>query len=298
MNVVAANKSKIIADSKFSNYDKCINPYVGCQIGCSFCYVRFFVKDKNHEWGDFVRVREHIKDKLKPELEKLTSPKRFVIGTMVDPYMPLEAKHKITNKTLEILKTNQTNVEKVGIFTRSPLVLNDADTIKSLPQGRVHYTISLFDEDVIKKIEPITFTKKVRLEAIKQLKDKGVRVHVNLAPVIPVLSDHLTEWIADELAKIEPSEIFIDPLQAYGPSYTALKNAMQNVPAWSAAEKIITNKEKFETWKIEYQARWEKAWKPYVNKKTLPLYCDHVKHSRIDLRNGNSLNWDKYDDMP
>jgi hypothetical protein len=49
--VTVANKSKVITKSTFSGYDACINPYVGCEFGCSYCYVRFFTKDKNKPWG-------------------------------------------------------------------------------------------------------------------------------------------------------------------------------------------------------------------------------------------------------
>ena len=68
--VSVANIGAILTASKFNNYDLCINPYVGCQFGCTYCYVRWLVKDDEKEWGDFVRVRTHMADKLPRELDK------------------------------------------------------------------------------------------------------------------------------------------------------------------------------------------------------------------------------------
>ena len=119
--VTVAAKSNLIMPSLFNNYDLCINTYVGCEFGCKYCYVRFTVRDEQKDWGEFVRVREHTKDKLVKELNKgyvlvptgvrnpvldddgnptgktkvvkapmMLSESRLVIGTMTDPYQPAE----------------------------------------------------------------------------------------------------------------------------------------------------------------------------------------------------------------
>jgi len=84
LNIVEARKTNLIVKSGFSGYDHCLNPYVGCQFGCRYCYVRFFIKDKNHEWGEFVRVRSYIRDRLPTDLVAV-APTRLVLGTMTDP---------------------------------------------------------------------------------------------------------------------------------------------------------------------------------------------------------------------
>jgi DNA repair photolyase len=130
--VTVAPRTTLITKSGFSNYDLCLNPYVGCEFKCQYCYVRFFVKDSKAEWGDFVRVREHMITNLPKELLKgfvrVTDGKkkevgtdgtflrdedgkfifkqtyknlaitdsRLVIGTMTDPYQPKEVKYRIT----------------------------------------------------------------------------------------------------------------------------------------------------------------------------------------------------------
>ena len=148
-----ARRSTIVTKSMFSGYDLCINPYVGCEFGCSYCYVRFTVKDDNHEWGEFVRVRAHMADKLPKELDKgnfriqdgtvpvldddgkqertpagkprkrslyktmAMSDARLVLGTMTDPYQPAEKRHRITRTALELITEHPNQFKKVGIFT-------------------------------------------------------------------------------------------------------------------------------------------------------------------------------------
>lgn len=295
MHETVANRGRLITSSAFSNYDHCLNTYVGCGFGCKYCYVRFFVKDKEHEWGQFVRLREHVRDKLPKELASI-GPIRLAVGTMTDPYQPVEKKHRLTRQMLEHIKEIPNDIQKVGIFTRSPIVLDDAELIAEMPKGRVHYTVSMYDDDVTRKIEPVCIKIDTRFKAIKELKEKGVRVHINLAPVIPVLSDHLTEEFAQRCAEIEPAEIFIDPLQPYGPSFKAIDDTMSGIEGWEEAKEIIRDKKAFREWKQEYHERWKKAWEPHKNLKVLPLYCDHVSHRRTDLRNDNELGWDTYDD--
>ena len=59
--VSMANKgSRVITTTKFKNYDVCLNPYVGCQFGCKYCYVRFFVKDDEKPWGERAGLRIRV----------------------------------------------------------------------------------------------------------------------------------------------------------------------------------------------------------------------------------------------
>jgi DNA repair photolyase len=81
--VVEAAKGKLLSETGFRNYDFCLNTYVGCAFGCSYCYVRAYVRDSEHEWGEFVRLRLHVKTKLPKELPAVEG-KRLVLGTMIE----------------------------------------------------------------------------------------------------------------------------------------------------------------------------------------------------------------------
>lgn len=290
----ASKGSPLVIKTGFRGYDMCLNTYVGCQFGCKFCYVRFFVKDKDKEWGNFVRVRSHVKTKLKKQLEKVAGD-RLVIGTMCDPYQPIERKERITREALKLILAAKNPPRKVGIFTRSPIVLEDLDLIKKLPKARVHMSISPFPADIIRLLEPVGISTDRRIDTIKKLKDAGIRVHVNVAPSLPKLSDGLTDDLMFKLTKLEVDEFFVDPMQAYDQSFKATKEALKHLPIWQSVEDIVTDDEKYTDWKKQYKKDWFAAWDKYKNAVTLPIWSDHVHHTWVDMRNDKSMDPKTYD---
>lgn len=335
--VTVAPQTSIITKTGFSNYDVCLNSYVGCEFACEYCYVRFFIKDEKREWGDFVRVRHHLADNLPKELKKGTvktsdgrepaynkdgTPKldengrhatkprhqtraindlRLVLGTMTDPYQPVEAKYRITRTALQIL-TDQTNPQfkKVGIFTRSPLVLQDIDLIKKLPNPRIHFTVTPFPDEVTRVIEPKTAPAERRWQIIEKLLDAGIRVHVNIAPIMPILSEPLLEKWAERISKLPVAEYFVDPMQPYKESFQAFERACSKIPDldWNKIKTIMTDKDKYLDWKTDYRKRWETERNKHAhhNPQTLPIWCDHEYKTWIDMRTNTQMDNRNYGD--
>jgi len=291
-NETDAKRSKLIQHTGFKAYDICLNTYVGCEFGCSYCYVRFFVKDKNHAWGEFVRIRKYLTEKLPKELPP-EAGKRLVIGTMTDPYQPAERQHRITRSALEIIKSS--DLSKVGIFTRSPIVLDDIKLIQQLPKRRVHFTVSPYPDKFLKILEPIPVSINRRFEVIKELKDAGIRVHVNIAPAIPIISDPLVEEYATRLAEIGVDEFFVDPMQAYSDSYRSLGVELSKEPEWIEVNRIMSDEELFNEWKTEYYCRWLDIWSKIGNKNTLAIWSDHENKVWVEMITGESLDVKLYD---
>lgn len=289
MLLTVARKGKLVTESTFKGYDWCLNPYVGCQFGCRYCYVRFFIKDPARPWGEFVRRREHIADRLPKELPRLAG-QRLVLGTMTDPYQPEERKHRLTRTALELVAAAEEPLDKVGIFTRSPIVVDDAELIARLPRNRVHYSITPFTREIMVKIEQIPVQTRARWDAIKKLREAGVRVHVNVAPAIPVVSDSLTEEYCEALAGAGVSEFFVDPMQAYSESFEALRQSMAGDKDWPAVERVMTDKARYQAWKDQYRAGWESAWrKAGAPPGTLAIWCDHINRVWTDMVTGQAL---------
>ena len=355
--VQPASRTSLLTNTHFKGYDICMNPYVGCQFGCRYCYVRFFVTDDARaekeerpslDWGEFVRTRDFMADKLPKELQGHTSqyplnkdgtidksqrvhPKigflrlpigkvpvyddkgkiakraqayrelhisksRLVIGTMTDPYQPIERKKRITRTALELLKSAPFPLNKIGIFTRSPLVLDDLELIASLPRIRIHFSITPYDTKTIHMIEPIAVRTDRRFEVIKKLKEAGIRIHVNVAPAIPYLSDGLTEEFAQKLAEAKVDEFFVDPMQAYDQSFEATKAALQHDPRWPAIEGTMQNAESYDAWKEQFEKRWTKAWKQHGHPEARPIWCDHINHVWRNMNTGQDMDTNRYDD--
>jgi DNA repair photolyase len=292
--VTKARRGTLVVRSTFSNYDRCMNPYVGCQFGCKYCYVRFFIKDKEHDWGQFVRTRDHIHDKLIRELPKHAG-QRLVLGTMTDPYQPQEKKKELTRTALQVIAENG-QFSKVGIYTRSPLVLRDIDLIKQLPRGRVHFTITPFPREVLKKLEPIPVPTDARFKTVRKLKEAGIRVHVNVSPILPVWSEPYREPFLQQLSEIGVDEFFVDPMQPYKQSAEAVFEAVQDEPDWPKVRELLLDKERYNAWKDWQQELWPETWQRLNNDTTLAIWCDHERKVWINMKNGEQMDWTRYGD--
>ena len=164
-------------------YSYAINPYIGCQHSCSYCYARFMKRVTGHRepWGEFVDVKINAADLLRVETNKKKRGRVWISG-VCDPYQPLEAKYKLTRLCLEILAQNNW---PVIIQTRSPLVLRDIDVLKEAKDFEVGLSITTADEGIRKLFEPHAPPINDRIEALDALHKAGIRTYAMIAPILP-----------------------------------------------------------------------------------------------------------------
>lgn len=172
-----------------------INPYRGCEHGCSYCYAR-----PTHEYlgfGSGVDFESRIMVKTgAPRLlrETLMKPryevKAVTMSGVTDCYQPLEKKLRVTRGCLEVMAEFR---HPVAIITKNHLVTRDVDLLGELAKyqaSMVYVSITSLDADLAHKLEPRASSPKMRLEAVRLLRSAGVPVGVSLAPMIPGLNDH------------------------------------------------------------------------------------------------------------
>jgi DNA repair photolyase len=171
----------ILSQSKV--YPWVVNPYTGCQHGCSYCYARFMKRVTGHKepWGEFVDVKINAADLLRVEIQKKKRGRVWVSG-VCDPYQPLEAKYQLTRQCLEILARNNW---PVIIQTRSPLVLRDMDIIKDARDFEVGLSVTTADDSIRKLFEPQAPPIEDRIKALDELHRAGIRTYAMIAPVLP-----------------------------------------------------------------------------------------------------------------
>lgn len=164
-------------------YDYVINPYIGCQHGCSYCYARFMKRFSKHKeaWGDFVDVKINAAELLPEEVNKKKKGNVWISG-VCDPYQPLEEKYKITRQCLEILSRYHW---PVIIQTRSPLVLRDMDILKKTKDIEVGFSIGTADDKIREMFEPLAPNLKDRINALDKLHKAGIRTYAMIAPILP-----------------------------------------------------------------------------------------------------------------
>ncbi len=172
-----------------------LNPYRGCEHGCSYCYAR-----PGHEYlgmspGLDFETRILVKEDAPALLRRALlapgwQPQVIALSGVTDPYQPIERRLRITRRCLEVLAELR---NPVGLITKSALVTRDLDVLAELARHRaVRVTISVtsLDSDLSRRMEPRAAQPRARLAAITTLAAAGIPVSVNVAPVIPGLTDH------------------------------------------------------------------------------------------------------------
>jgi DNA repair photolyase len=202
-------------------FDASLNPYRGCEHGCSYCYAR-----PTHEYLglsaglDFERVILVKEDAPKLLERELRSPKwkpqTLMLSGITDPYQPVERHLRITRGCLALLRDFR---NPVSIITKNHLVTRDVDVLAELAAlgaARVHLSITTLDEELRRLLEPRTATAVRRLDALRILAEAGVPVGVAIAPVIPGLNDHEIPRIIEAAAAAGATSAFMIPLRLPG----------------------------------------------------------------------------------
>jgi DNA repair photolyase len=187
-------------DSPDLNFSQSINPYRGCEHGCSYCYARPTHAFLGHSPGLDFETKLYAKVNAAALLERELGNPRYVpkviaLGAVTDPYQPIEREHRLARAVLEVLDRTG---HPVGIVTKSALIVRDVDILARMAsRGLVKVAISIttLDRQIARKMEPRAPTPQRRLDAIKALSEAGVPVSVMVAPILPAITDSEVESI-------------------------------------------------------------------------------------------------------
>jgi len=196
--------------SKLPGLKYSLNPYLGCEHGCLYCYSRAIFRDRDMatNWGKFVKAKQNIVEILTNEIKR--KPRGIVgVSTVTDPYQPMESKMQLTRKCLDILAKHNFST---SIQTKSILVLRDIDIMKP-KKFDVGVTITTMDHDLARKLEPRSSPPDARAHVLEELAPRGFETWIFLGPIIPEINDS-KESIAQviEVAKKTKSKLIYDKL--------------------------------------------------------------------------------------
>jgi len=163
----------ILVKSQVADYT--VNPYVGCQHRCTYCYARFMKRFSGHKelWGEFVDVKINAPDLLRKEIHR-KPPGTVWISGVCDPYQPIERKYELTRKCLQILVDGGW---PITVQTKSPLVLRDIDLFRRSANIEVGLSIATADDDIRKLFEPNVPSIQARIQALGELHHAGIRTY-------------------------------------------------------------------------------------------------------------------------
>ena len=178
-----------------------INPYIGCEFGCTYCYAR-----DTHRWtmaraegaggeDDSFENRILVKIDAPTILRRTLDPTRIngapiVIGTATDPYQPAERRFRITRGLLESFLPHRGL--HLGIITKSPLITRDTDLLVQLAERHtvsIHISLAALEGRLVRRIEARSPAPHARLRALGRLAAAGLDVGLLVAPIVPGVTD-------------------------------------------------------------------------------------------------------------
>lgn len=218
---VTLEKAKVILTRNSSPdlpFDRSINPYRGCEHGCSYCYARPTHSYQGLSPGLDFESRLFAKPEAAVLLANELSRKNYkvapiALGTNTDPYQPIEKDYKITRSILELLDKCS---HPVTIVTKNHMVVRDIDILERMAKRglvKVDLSITTLDHKLSRIMEPRASSPQKRLDALKRLHDAGIPTGVLLAPVIPAINDHEIENILTACANMGVGEAYYIPIK-------------------------------------------------------------------------------------
>jgi len=267
MRVNTVNVKNLLVRSKLPDADFVINPYIGCNHGCVYCYAEFMSRFTGHageKWGEYIDVKQCCKS-----LPLKISGQSILIGSTTDPYNPFEKKYE---KTRDILRQLQNTDSHLEILTKSPLVVRDIDLLSRIKDVCVGISISSTDENFSRLTERHAASPRQRLDAMRTLSKAGIAVYAFISPIFPFLSD----WkrVADKVSKYAAYTCF-ENLNLRGAYKSAVLNLVaRHYPQWAESfSEIYRDKKCFST----YWQDVEREIRSYMKEKPYRLYFYHEK---------------------
>lgn len=207
--VIAIERAKSIVSRNESpdvGFTQSINPYRGCEHGCVYCYARpshaYLGLSPGLDFETRLFAKTNAAQLLREELAKRSyrcTP--IAIGVNTDAYQPIERTHRITRSILEVAYEAK---QPLHLITKSALIERDIDLLAPMAKERLvtaTLSITTLKSEVSRRMEPRASAPARRLQAIERLAAAGIPVSVNVAPVVPFLTDFELEPILEAASK-------------------------------------------------------------------------------------------------
>ncbi|WP_299420361.1 PA0069 family radical SAM protein [uncultured Shimia sp.] len=186
-------------------FDRSLNPYRGCEHGCTYCFARpthaYLGLSPGLDFESKLVARPKAAEVLEKELRRRGyTPSLLAIGTNTDPYQPIERRYRVMRSVLEVLQRFN---HPVAITTKGTLVERDIDILSDMAArglAQVGISLTTMDGALSRAMEPRCPLPNRRLETIRRLTEAGIPVRVMLAPVVPGLTDHEVEALLKSAA--------------------------------------------------------------------------------------------------
>ena len=272
----------IIGSTQVPSADYVINPYTGCQFACMYCFASFmgrFVGETNQNWGNYVYVKTNAVELIQKDILRLLKKNphpRIAISTVTDPYQGVEKKYRLTRGILKVFAEKKYQ-GRVSILTKSPMVLDDVETLKLIPQSEVGISITTTDDKLSRFLEVRAPLASARIKTLKKLNEAGILTYAFVGPFLPHmrLKPALIDKLFSEIKKAGTNHVKIEYLNL--PKYVRPKlNELLKQESEEIRETYATSQLK------QYRAEMEPIIRASLIKHDLKLKFNEIIHHVTD----------------
>jgi DNA repair photolyase len=204
-------------------YDFTLNPYRGCQYGCSYCYATAFSPNQamRDDWGNWVIVKENAAELIAKDLDRWQTkhdrPPSIYMSTVTDPYQPIECRERLTRSLLEVmLGRPRAQQPTLVVQTRSPMVVRDLDLLHQFDRVRINLSIPTGSDAVRRDFEPRSPSIKARLNTLAKIRytapfDSRLRLSATVTPFLPTFGSLAGDRDREALARLDHADPDCDP---------------------------------------------------------------------------------------
>ncbi len=284
LNVKEIKAKSIISTTKVPSADYVINPYTGCQFGCMYCFASFmgrFVGETNQNWGNYVYVKTNAVELMRRDIHRLMKKDphpRVQISTVTDPYQAVEKTCRLTRGILQTFAEHNYR-GRVGILTKSVMILDDLEILKKMRHVEVGITITTSDDKLSRFLEVRAPSARARLRTLRKLNEEGIATYVFVGPFLPHLKNR-PELIGDLLAEIKAagtSKVKVEYLNL--PQY--VRGRIKDVIAQESEEiQAVYRNSQSE----DYREELEPIIRGYLDQYGIELYYGEIVHHVSDQK--------------
>lgn len=178
-------------------YDFTLNPYRGCQYGCSYCYATAFSPNQamRDDWGNWVIIKENAAELITKDLDRWQTkhdrPPSIYMSTVTDPYQPIECRERLTRSLLVAMLARPPEQQPTLVIqTRSPMIVRDLDLLHQFDRVRVNLSIPTGSDPVRRDFEPRSPSIAARLHTLAKIRytapfSSRLKLSATVTPFLP-----------------------------------------------------------------------------------------------------------------
>ena len=276
----------IIGATKVPSADFVINPYTGCQFACAYCFASFmgrFVGESNANWGNYVYVKTNAVELFEKEVHRLLKKDpqpRIAISTVTDPYQGVEKKYRLTRGILKTFAQYEYQ-GRVSILTKSPMVMDDVEILKTITNSEVGLSITTTDDSLSRQLDAAAPLTNARLKTLRRLNEAGIKTYVFVGPFLPhmFLRPDLIDQLFANIRSAGTTEVKVEYLNLPGYVKPRFKEFLKNQP--KDIQAVYAHSQK-----TEYREELEPIIRESLNRHKLKMRFNEIVHhvSKQDLK--------------